>query len=175
MELDSKHRSGCLVAIFRLFRGAPSRDNASATALPYRRKDFLLTRAERLFFSVLHEAVGKHYWLFAKIRVADLVWMPKGTGSRQSYFNRIQGKHIDFLLCDRDAVRPILAIELDDSSHQGKNRRSRDQFVDEALRTAGLPLLRVACRASYDLNDIRAQIRSALHTKSVRSGVDTDA
>jgi hypothetical protein len=155
-------KSGCLLAIFRMFR-APDATNKSPSELPYRRKDFLLSKAERSFFEVLHQAVGKDYWLFTKIRVADLLWMPKGTKSRQSHFNRIQAKHIDFVLCDHDSTRPILAIELDDSSHGSSPRQSRDVFVDEALRVAGLPLLRVPCKSGYNVNQLKSQILATLN------------
>jgi hypothetical protein len=154
-------KSGCLVAIFKLFGGSAS-ETASATTIPYRRKDFLLSKAERSFFDVLQQAMGQEYLLFAKIRVADLLWMPKGTDSRRSHFNKIQAKHIDFVLCDHDVVRPILAIELDDSSHGSATRQSRDAFVDEALRAARLPLLRVPCKPSYNLNDLKTQIHAAI-------------
>lgn len=159
-------KSGCLFAIFKLL-GRVAKETASTTTLPYRRKDYLLSKAERSFFGVLHQAVGDDYWIFAKVRVADLVWMPRGTESRQSHFNRIQAKHIDFLLCDPDVVRPILAIELDDSSHQGEDRRSRDEFVDQALRAAGLPLLRVPCKAGYRVDELRERVRAAVTTSAV--------
>jgi hypothetical protein len=151
-------RTGCLLAILNLFGGAPS----PAKPLPYRRKDFLLTKAERSLFGVLTEAVNGHYLIFAKVRLADLVWLPKGTESRQSHMNRIQSKHIDFVLCDRDTIRPLVAIELDDSSHDRSDRVARDGFVDSALKAAGLPFVRVRARASYDVKELAAQIEAAI-------------
>lgn len=160
-------KSGCLVALFKMFGGSSRASGPSA--LPYRRKDYLLSKAERSFFGVLNQAVGQEYWLFAKVRVADLLWMPKGTESRQSHFNRIQAKHVDFVLCDRDSVRPILALELDDSSHRESARTSRDAFVDSALRAAGLPLLRVPCNSAYNVDELRTQIRAATTIATTRS------
>ena len=37
------------------------------------------------------------------------------------YENKISGKYIDFLFCDPVTMQPVLAIELDDASHQRKN------------------------------------------------------
>jgi hypothetical protein len=142
--MPSNERSGCLFAIFKLF--APS--GAAPEVLPYRCKDYLLSRAERSFFGVLQQAVGRDFLIFAKVRVADLVWMPKGTQSRQAHFNRIQSKHIDFLLCSCDVIKPVLAIELDDSSHATEARQSRDAFVDEAR--------------SYNVKQLRAMINAAV-------------
>lgn len=110
----------------------------------------MLTRAERTFFDVLRPLVEEHVHLFAMVRLADLIYIPCGTEKRQSHFNRIQSKHIDFVLCNHSDIKPILAIELDDSSHQRPDRIARDEFVDNALGQAGLPLLRVPVRAKYD-------------------------
>jgi len=159
--------SGCLVALFKLFGPAQGRTDSappgdSLEALPYRRKDYLLSKAERSFFGVLRQAVGDEYLIFAKVRLADLVWIPKATQSRQKHLNRVTPRHIDFVLCDHDAIRPLLAIELDDSSHARSDRRSRDAFVEAALAAAGLPLLRIPARAAYNVAELKAQIRTAV-------------
>jgi hypothetical protein len=153
---------GCLFAILKLFGIAPR--GPVAPSLPYRRKDYLLSKAERSFFGVLQQVVADQYLIFAMVRIADLVYIPRGTEKRQSHFNRIQSKHIDFVLCDKDAVRPLLAIELDDSSHKRKDRQDRDSFVDSALQAAGLPLLRVPARKAYNPDNLRQSIRDAIGT-----------
>lgn len=155
--MESEKKQGCLSALLRLFAGA---EPEPASALPYRRKDYLLTKAERAFFEVLQGCAGGDFLIFAKVRLADLVWIPGGTESRMSFQNRIHSKHIDFVLCSRDAVRPVLAIELDDSSHERESRRARDEFVDATLNAAGLLFLRVPVRARYDAAELRTLIRS---------------
>jgi hypothetical protein len=39
------------------------------------------------------------------------------------------------------AVRRI--VELDDKSHRREDRKRRDGFVDEALKSAGIPITRI--------------------------------
>ncbi len=176
--------SGCLPAIFRIFGsggggGAPSSTAKSGGPLPYKRKDWLFSKAERSFFGVLQPAVAAltpalsqgerekaGYLIFAKTRIGDLLWLPKGTEGRQSHWNKIQSKHVDFVICSSDEVRPLLAIELDDSSHGAEKRQTRDAFVEEAFKAAGLPLLRVPCKAGYNVTELAAQIRSALQASA---------
>jgi hypothetical protein len=152
-------RSGCLFVIFKLFGISP----AATTTLPYRRKDYLLTQPERSLFGVLSEVVRDRYFIFAKVRLADLVWMPKGTQSWQSHFNRVQSKHIDFVICDRASIRPLLCIELDDASHGQAARQTRDAFVDAALLAAGLPFIRIRAAKSYNVAELRRQIEAAIN------------
>jgi very-short-patch-repair endonuclease len=139
---------------------------------PYRKTDRLLSPAERSFFGVLQHAVDSDLCIFAKVRLSDLLWLPKGTEKRQTYLNRIQSKHIDFVLCDSDTTAPRLLIELDDSSHRRASRKDRDAFVDEAVRAAGLPILRVSPKRSYVPQQLGQTISSLLLENADASTVE---
>src|ERR1700752_312435 len=102
---------------------------------PYRKKDCLLTPAERSFYEVLQRVAGDDMQVFAKVRLVDLVWLPKGTQNRQAHLNRVMSKHVDFVLCNRKTVSPVLVIELDDSSHNMSHRQGRDAVVNDILHS----------------------------------------
>ena len=125
----------------------------------YRRRDFL-SRAERSFFGALQQAVDQEGLIFAKVRLADLLAPAAGeaSGGWQGAFNRIQSKHVDFVLCSLGDVVPKLAIELDDASHRQARRKQRDQFLDAACQSAGLPLLRIPAHRDYGVQQLREQI-----------------
>jgi len=127
--------------------------------LPYRKRDHLLTAAERSFYGVLRRVVEGRYQVAWKVRMADVLWIPGGTADHQRHLNRILAKHLDFVLCHPESSAPILAIELDDSSHREGRRRERDSFVDDALSAAELPLLRVPVRRSYSPQELADVIR----------------
>ena len=130
-------------------------------SLPYCRRDFL-TKAERSFFGVLQSIVQNQHLIFAKVRLADLVSIRRGTTARQSHFNRIQSKHVDFVLCDPATVKPMAIIELDDSSHTRKDRKTRDDFVDAVLVAAEIPIVRIPTSKSYNPDEISSLIAQAL-------------
>ena len=77
----------------------------------------------------------------------------------QKYFNKIVGKHIDFLICDAATMKPALAIELDDSSHNRASRKKRDHFINEALTAADFPLLRVTAQRQYSQQQVIDQLK----------------
>ncbi|HEU4760082.1 MAG TPA: DUF2726 domain-containing protein [Dehalococcoidia bacterium] len=133
-----------------------------ARRLPYRRVDSLLTAAERSFYGVLVSVVDRDVAVFPKVRLADLLWLPRDARDRRAHLNRVVSKHVDFVLCERRTLAPVLVIELDDSSHRARERRRRDAFVDQALRAAGLPLLRVPVRRSYPPHELADLIRLSL-------------
>lgn len=135
----------------------------SGGKLPYLLVDSLLTPAERSFFGVLqHVADDLDLQVFAKVRLSDLLWIPRGTDNRIRHQNRIRQKHMDFVLCDRHDIVPVLAIELDDSSHRRSDRQERDAFVEQACAVAGLPLLRISTRKGYAPGELAEQIRARL-------------
>jgi len=88
--------------------------------------------------------------------------LPGGTENRQAHMNRVMSKHVDFVLCDLQAVTPVLVIELDDSSHGRDDRRARDEFVDGVLSAAGLPILHVAAKQSYAPKELAELIEAQL-------------
>lgn len=127
---------------------------------PFFRRNYLLTVPEKRFYNVLRQVVAPHS-VHPKIRLADLVEADKRHRLCQANFRRICSKHIDFVVCDA-ALSPIIAVELDDSSHQRSDRIARDRDVNRILEIASLPILRVPARRSYDGADIKKQLLAKL-------------
>lgn len=138
--------------------------------LPYRKKDYLFTKAELSFYRVLLNAVGDEWSVFPKVRVLDLVWLPKGTENLMAHRNRVQSKHVDFVLCRKDTLAPALIIELNDSSHEADDRKARDGFLQDVFKAAGLPFLPVPNRRGYSPSDLAAQIARALSDRPSSPG-----
>lgn len=133
-------------------------------AFPYTKKETLLSPAERSFLGVLEQSVGSNFRIFAQVRLADLLAVRKGTDKsiRTTAQNRINAKHADFVLCNKETLEIICAVELDDASHQKENRKARDNFLEEACRSAGLPLARFPAKASYAIQDVKTSIFALL-------------
>lgn len=109
--------------------------------------------------------MAEEYEIFPKVRLLDVLNVKAGEG-RQAAFNRVQSKHLDFLLCERETSRPVLALELDDSSHQRTTRKTRDAFVEEVLEVIGLPALRIPVTRAYDPREIGRLIKATLSDSS---------
>jgi hypothetical protein len=131
--------------------------------LPYVLKRYVMSKAERSFFGALEQVTdSSKYYIFPQVSLNNLVTVEKGTGSYQTYHNKVDRKSVDFVLFDRNAVSPVLAIELDDSSHDREDRQERDAFVDRVLAKAGLPLLHVRVQAAYDPKQLAASVSEAI-------------
>ena len=151
-----------LVVAGALLRPADRVAKPTGSAPAYEAIPALLTPAERSFFGVLQQALASDYQIFAKVRLADIV-RPVRSPSRsgwQSAFNRITGKHVDFVLCDSERLGIVAVVELDDRTHERFERGVRDSLVDTALAGAKIPVLRVSARQAYSPAQIREQVQS---------------
>ncbi len=131
----------------------------------------LFSPAERSFHGVLEQAVEGEFKVFGKVRLGDLVKPQKGLSRSQwaRLRNRIQQKHIDFVICHTDTLAVAAVVELDDASHRRKDRSERDEFVDKALASAGISLLRFPVRKGYAVAGIRERMAGALGLKLTES------
>jgi len=153
--------SGCLAAILQFLRGKTQTTTSTSDSLPYRVRDEFLSPAETSFYHVLSSVVGKQVAICPKVRLADIFFVIR-PDKNLSHFNRISQRHVDFLLCERGSMRPILCIELDDSSHSRSGRKARDEFVDRAFEAAGLPLLHIVAQRSYDTRELAGKVAQFL-------------
>jgi uncharacterized protein DUF2726 len=129
--------------------------------LPYERRGVLLSPAEINFLRSLQLAVREDWLIFSMVRLADIIKVRPRTRKFQSWNSRIQGKHLDFVLCDLETLDVKLAIELEDPTAPAE-RGQRDRFVNTALAAAGVPLLRVRVQEKYETAVLRKDLEDVM-------------
>lgn len=102
----------------------------------------IMTDREAIFYEKLVKVCGDSIVVFPQIHLSSLFSHYVKGQSFASAFKKINGKSVDFVLCWKADLRPILAIELDDKSHSKSDRVARDKFVEELFMNASFPLLR---------------------------------
>lgn len=118
----------------------------------YRRK-YLFTKNEFYFYKQLQKiSEEKNLIPLAKVRLADFVEVTSKS-DYMKYFAKIRSKHIDFLLLDKETLKIVVAIELDDNSH----RNEKDKFKNKLFEQINIPLLR--CRG---IGTIEEQLQAIL-------------
>jgi hypothetical protein len=126
-------------------------EEAKEVYLPYKKKNYLLTRAEYNFDKVLREVVQDKYYIGRQVPLSSLVEV---TTTYKPYRSKIDKKTIDFVLFDKAGYTPYLAIELDDASHSRWDRKERDEFVQDVLDKVGIRLERIRSAYSYNQEEI---------------------
>ena len=126
----------------------------------YEKNGVLFTPAERSFLGVLQKIIDEKYYILGKVRLADLVKVKSGPNKSawKAANNKIQSKHIDFVICDSSTFAVKFAIELDDRSHKEGKRKDRDEFVDSAMAAAGIPIHHFPVKKAYSIDEIKNSI-----------------
>lgn len=128
---------------------------------PYQPREAIITKAELKFYRALIKAAQDEFDLFAMVRLADILQVDPNLPNKRKWLNSILAKHVDFVVCDQQTLKPLVCIELDDPTHQRPDRIERDIFVNKAFASAGLPLLRIQTQANYHAKELRDLIDKA--------------
>jgi hypothetical protein len=108
----------------------------------YTAKQSVMTRAEGDFFMTLDRAVKQYYYVFPQVHLSSLLDHHIVGQDWRYAFSHVNGKSVDFVLCDRQTLQPIYAIELDDYTHDKKDRQVRDREVERIFKDIHMPLVR---------------------------------
>lgn len=146
--------------------GEEDSEDRRKTVYQYSAKRFFLTRAEHEYYDALVAVVGTSYYVFPQVHLPAIVGSKIVGQNWNAAFRHINGKSVDFVLCDKAYISPKLAIELDDKSHERPDRIERDSEVERILQQAGVPLLRLENSGAIDRSSLLAQINARLKTDS---------
>jgi len=124
----------------------------------YSRKEFLISRAEHEFVDILVEVLGDKYHVFTQVHLPTILDHKVVGQNWKGAFSHINGKSVDFVICDKAYIKPLLAIELDDRSHEREDRIERDSIVEQMLKDANMPLLRFPNNGSFNKEEIKKLI-----------------
>jgi hypothetical protein len=128
--------------------------------LPYRLREHFLTTPEVILYRALKEMAGERYVIFAKVALNDIFFIVR-PNENVHYFNKLFRKHVDFLLCHPQTLKPQIGVELVRPIPNG-GTRSTDQFMDDLFLTAGLPLVQIPSNDHYEIPEIVSLFQSSL-------------
>ncbi len=117
-----------------------------------------MTSTETKFFELLKDAVGNEYNIFPQIHLSAFLDHEVGEQWWEGAFSHVNQKSVDYLVCDKKHLKPLVAIELDDSSHNRKDRISRDRNVEQILEESNMPLVRFSAREELSVEDIKKRV-----------------
>ncbi len=126
------------------------------------KKEFL-SKAESNFYQVLEKIAVDNNWVIqSKVRLEALIGVKFEAENRYGLRNTIKSREMDFVICEKTNLKPVLVIELDDRSHQRSDRVERDENIEKSLREACLPILRVPVSYSYAPETLTQDIKKKI-------------
>ena len=139
---------------------------------PYQADETLFTPSQRAFQSLLEQAVGKHYRVYGKVRVSDIIGVRARLPRRdqERAYARLGDRCFDFVICRPETSAIACAVNLVPRSRlrTGLPRDRLDRICDAAC----LPFARFRESDHYDLREIQERLAAAMQRRITAASDD---
>jgi very-short-patch-repair endonuclease len=144
-----------VIAAILIALKAKAKGDAGNEVWPFYAKK-LLSPPEQVLYFRLVQALPEHI-ILAQVQLSRVLGVKKGH-NHQAWNNRINRMSADFVVCNKDSSI-VTVIELDDATHQRKDRQAADTKKDKALGSAGIRVVRWQAKTLPDIATIQATFR----------------
>lgn len=125
-----------LVAIIKS-NNQNNKNTTTPTNKQYQSKS-LLTNYEKYFYDIIDSEFSNTYYIMPQVNLASIVNKIKDFPTQ--YQNELY-RNIDIGIFNKSSMTPLLLIEINDKTHNNKNRIARDNKVKEICSIANIPLI----------------------------------
>ncbi len=139
-----------VIIVFVILK-AKAQGGTGAEVWPFHAKK-PLSQPEQILYFRLVQALPDYITL-AQVQLSRMLGVKKGN-NYQAWSNRINRMSADFVVCNKD-FSIVAVIELDDATHQRKDRRVADARKDKALESANIQIVRWQAKAIPDVATIQ--------------------
>lgn len=157
---------GVFVAVMLVFAflKIKAQGGAGGEAWPFYAKK-PLSHPEQVLYFLLIKALPDHI-ILAQVQLSRLLGVKKGS-NYQAWSNRINRMSVDFVVCNKDSSI-VAVIELDDATHERKDRQTADAKKDKALAAAAVRIVRWPVKAIPNIATIQATFMPKLSSKGLQ-------
>jgi len=114
----------------------------------------LLTQPELACFNTLKSVAGSQFYIMAKVSLSDIAVVKKGVDQARLKKAAKQGKrHIDFILCNKDSLAVVCAIELEDAATAASGKR--ESHSADLLEEVGVMVFHMPVKTSYSVPEMQ--------------------
>lgn len=124
----------------------------------YFAKESLMTTSENDFFDILSSVIGDKYYIFPQVHLSAIFDEKIYGQPWRTAFRSINQKSVDYVIADKMSRKPLLAIELDDPSHDREDRQARDKLVERIFSETTTHLVRFSNYKNFNQEQIRQKL-----------------
>ncbi len=132
----------------------------------YKIRESMLDPIEQSLYRALSGVLCQRALLFTKINLGDLFTVPL-YHSTEGEWGILANQRLDFVLCDRDSMRPLAIILFADSTVRA-NQVDYAEKVAQLCAEVGLPLVRLERQSAYFMHQLIPLIENLLSSSSRR-------
>ena len=135
----------------------------------YGRSDSIMSEGERAVYPLLQWAVGKELQVFPKVNLGAIIEIPQNIDRRFVHVRQVGSHQVDFALCVIGRASVVVVIQVGTLDDEDSPRYEADQFINEALTAARVPVLWLHPKKCYMAHDLKQLIHAAIHGPTVTS------
>jgi len=114
----------------------------------------LLTQPELACFNTLKTVAGNEFYIMAKVSLSDIAVVKKGVDQARLKKAAKQGKrHIDFILCNKETLAVVCAIELEDAATAASAKK--ESHSADLLEEVGVMVFHMPVKTSYSIPEMQ--------------------
>jgi len=152
-----------LISLIAIVAMLASRLTDNSFPFPFDSKQAIYTPAEKNFLQLVEKALGPQYRVLNRVALSDIVNIRKGVSKKasQTALTNANNKYLDFVICDRNSMKLLGAVDLVDTKGRGYKVK-KDWFVSGALEAASIPHVRIKVKPNYSVDEIKACLSSKI-------------
>lgn len=139
-------------------------ETVDENAITYTVKDSLITPNEKEFYTAICKAVNpERFVVLPQINLATII--KKTVENKENVRQNELFRNIDFVIFNKENLKPLLCIEINDNTHNTAKRRYRDYKVKDICEKAKMPLIRFWTSYGVNQDYINKTIQANLSKK----------
>lgn len=131
----------------------------------FSKKKNFIRNDELVFFRTISDLYRDKYYIFPQVHLSELIDVTSGYRDHENLYRLLGNKSIDFLLADKEVLKPIAAIELNGGIHLTDKQKQRDELKKSVFKIANIPLISIQKQVSYNSQELRDIIDQSLVTQ----------
>lgn len=133
----------------------------------YRPKKSLMVGSERRCFQLLNDIFGQRFYIIPQVDVSALLNHKVGSQNRLEAYGFIENKTVDFVFCNKQTLRPVCAVKLDEGKPTDRSLGSDPKDMEKFFRSAHLPFVRITKPDKLDRQTIIEEFSRVVYETSI--------
>ncbi len=133
----------------------------------YRPKKSLMTGTERKCFQLLNDIFGQRFYIIPQVDVSSLLNHKVGNQNRYEAYSFIENKTVDFVFCNKQTLRPVCAVKLDEGKNSDRSLGSNPKDMEKFFQSAHLPFVRITKPDKLDRQTIIEEFSRVVYETSI--------
>lgn len=132
----------------------------------YRPQKSLMVGSQRKCFQLLNDIFGGRFYVIPQVNVSALLNHKVGQNPYEA-FSFIDNKTVDFVFCNKETLRPVCAVKLDEGKTPDRSLGADPKDMEKFFQSAHLPFVRISRPDKLDRQTVIEEFSRVVYETSL--------